>query len=66
MKTTLPFTIESGHGETIIFKEIIKEPDGDRVVLEGRCTPNAGPAMHVHYTPNKLECETGEVRGENI
>jgi mannose-6-phosphate isomerase-like protein (cupin superfamily) len=49
MKTTLPYTIESGHGETIIFKEIIKEADGDRVVLEGRCTPNAGPAMHVHY-----------------
>lgn len=49
MKSTLPQTIESGHGEKIIFKEIIKEPDGDKVIIEGHCTPNAGPAMHVHY-----------------
>lgn len=49
MKITLPHIIESGHGEKIIFKEIIREPDGDKVIIEGYCTPNAGPAMHVHY-----------------
>ena len=49
MKFTLPHTIESGQGEKIIFKEIIKEPDGDKVIIEGYCKPNAGPAMHVHY-----------------
>lgn len=49
MEYKLPLTIESGQGEKIIFKEIIKESDGDIVHLEGYCTPNAGPAMHVHY-----------------
>ena len=49
MEFTLPHTIESGQGEKIIFKEIIKEPDGDKVIIEGYCKPNAGPAMHVHY-----------------
>lgn len=49
MKITLPSQIESGQGEKIIFKEIIKEPDGEKVLIEGYCLPNAGPAMHVHY-----------------
>ena len=49
MKITLPFTIESGQGEKIVFREIIKEPDGDRLIIEGFCRPQAGPAMHVHY-----------------
>ncbi|MCC7437876.1 MAG: cupin domain-containing protein [Armatimonadetes bacterium] len=49
MSITLPHRIENGHGETLIFKEIIKEPDGDKVIVEGYCAPNAGPTMHVHY-----------------
>ena len=49
MEVTLPHTIDSGQGEKIIFREIIKEADGDKVVLEGHCSPNAGPVMHVHY-----------------
>lgn len=49
MKFTLPHTIESGLGEKMIFKEIIKEPDGDKVIIEGHCKPKAGPAMHVHF-----------------
>lgn len=48
MKFTLPHTIESGLDETMIFKEIIKESDGDKVIIEGLCKPKAGPAMHVH------------------
>ena len=49
MQYNLPHTIESGHGEKIIFKEIVREPDGDKVVLSGTCLPNAGPNMHVHF-----------------
>ncbi|HRP84522.1 MAG TPA: cupin domain-containing protein [Saprospiraceae bacterium] len=48
MKFTLPHTIESGLGETMVFKEIIKDPDSEKVIIEGRCKPTAGPAMHVH------------------
>jgi len=49
MEFPLPHTIDSGLGEKIIFKEIIKEPDGDKVILEGYCSPMAGPAMHIHF-----------------
>ncbi len=49
MEFTLPHIIENGLGEKIIFKEIINEPDGDKVVIEGYCKPKGGPAMHVHY-----------------
>lgn len=49
MEFTLPHTIDSGLGEKIIFKEIIKEPDGDRVIIEGHCDPKSGPTMHVHF-----------------
>lgn len=49
MDFTLPHTIESGRGEKMIFKEIIKEPDGDKVIIEGSCQPKAGPIMHVHF-----------------
>ena len=49
MNFTLPHTIENGQGETITFKEIIQEPDGAKILIEGRCTSNAGPAMHIHY-----------------
>jgi quercetin dioxygenase-like cupin family protein len=54
MKFTLPHTIESGLGEKMIFKEIIKEPDGDKVIIEGRCTPKAGPVMHVHFQQDEV------------
>lgn len=49
MKYLLPYTIESGQGEKIIFKEIVHEPDASKIIIEGHCIPNAGPAMHVHY-----------------
>src|ERR1043165_2918683 len=49
MNFTLPLTIENGLGEKIVFKEIVHEPDGDKVLVEGHCKPMGGPAMHVHY-----------------
>lgn len=49
MNVKLPLTINNGHGEIIIFKEIIPEPDGDKLLIEGRVEPNCGPVMHVHF-----------------
>ena len=49
MKITLPFNIESPFGEKIIFKEIINQPDGDKLITEGSCKPKGGPPMHVHF-----------------
>ncbi|MCB0598469.1 MAG: cupin domain-containing protein [Lewinellaceae bacterium] len=49
MKFELPHTIENVLGEKLIFKSIIQEPDGDKVLAEAFVQPGAGPAMHVHY-----------------
>lgn len=49
MKYELPLTIDNGHGEVITFKEIVRESDGDKLLLEGRVQPNCGPVMHVHF-----------------
>ncbi len=49
MNNKLPKTIDNGHGEVIIFKEIIREPDGDKIIIEGHVQPKCGPVMHVHY-----------------
>ena len=49
MEYSLPHTIDSGRGEKLVFKELVHEPDGDRLIVEGSCAPNAGPPMHVHF-----------------
>lgn len=56
MKFQLPHKIDNGQGQMMIFKEIIHEPDGDKVIVEGRCAANTGPTMHVHYKQD--ECLT--------
>jgi quercetin dioxygenase-like cupin family protein len=49
MKITYPHTIENCMGEKIIFKELQKEPDGDRLVGENYVAPGQGPMMHTHW-----------------
>jgi quercetin dioxygenase-like cupin family protein len=49
MKITYPHVIENCIGEKLIFKELIKEPDGDRVVGENFVAPGVGPVMHTHW-----------------
>lgn len=49
MNYTFPIVIENGSSERIKFKEIVNEPDGAKVLLEGICKPGGGPLMHVHY-----------------
>ena len=49
MHYQLPHTIQNCIGETIIFKELVKEPDGDRLLVENYVKPKSGPPMHVHH-----------------
>jgi len=44
-----PKTIENGLGEKIVFKELVREPDGDKLILHGWVHPKSGPPMHVHF-----------------
>jgi quercetin dioxygenase-like cupin family protein len=48
MNFTYPHTIENCIGEKIIFLEVKKEVDGDRVLVENYVTPGSGPVMHTH------------------
>jgi mannose-6-phosphate isomerase-like protein (cupin superfamily) len=49
MKYNLPLTIDNGVGERITFREIVVEPGGDKLIIDGFCKSGSGPAMHVHY-----------------
>lgn len=45
----LPHTIQNCLGEKIIFKQLVPEPGGDRLLLENYVTPGHGPVMHTHF-----------------
>jgi quercetin dioxygenase-like cupin family protein len=49
MNYQFPHTITNCIGETLIFKELIPEPDGDRLVVENYVAPGSGPVMHTHF-----------------
>ena len=49
MKYQLPHTIKNELGETLIFKALVKEPDGDRLIVENYVAPKSGPPMHTHF-----------------
>jgi quercetin dioxygenase-like cupin family protein len=49
MTYQFPHTIKNNHGETLVFKELLQEPDGDRLIVENYVTPNSGPPMHTHF-----------------
>ena len=48
MKITYPHTIENCIGEKIIFKSVVNEPDGNKVIVENFVQPGCGPVMHTH------------------
>lgn len=56
MEFTYPHTIENCLGETLIFREVVPELDGDRVLVENRVAPGFGPPMHIHWLQD--ECLT--------
>lgn len=49
MNYQLPHTIKNPIGETLIFKELVQEPDGDRLLVENYVTSKNGPPMHTHF-----------------
>ena len=48
MKIEYPYQIENRVGEKLIFKEVVNEPDGDKVIVENFVQPGCGPIMHTH------------------
>jgi quercetin dioxygenase-like cupin family protein len=46
---TYPYTVDNGAGEELVFLGVVHEPDGDRLQVEIRAQPGAGPPMHVHH-----------------
>lgn len=49
MDYRFPHTITNPTGETLIFKGLVPEPDGDRLLVENYVTPKSGPPMHTHF-----------------
>lgn len=49
MDYKLPHTIKNPIGETLIFKELVREPDGDKLIVENYVVPKSGPPMHTHW-----------------
>jgi len=49
MNITYPHIIENCIGEKLIFQELQKEPDGDRLLVENYVAPGSGPVMHTHW-----------------
>lgn len=46
---SLPHTIETHHGEKLIFKGVEIEDGEEKMIVENFIQPGAGPAMHVHF-----------------
>lgn len=49
MSYKFPHTIENCLGERITFKELVKERDGDKLIVENWVVPGSGPVMHTHH-----------------
>jgi quercetin dioxygenase-like cupin family protein len=59
---TFPHTIQNCKGETLIFKELVTEPDGDKLLVENYVTANSGPPMHTHHLQDEsLTVVTGRI-----
>ena len=57
-----PKTIENGLGEKIVFRELVREPDGDKLILHGWVHPMRGAPMHVHYKQDEsITVKKGQV-----
>jgi quercetin dioxygenase-like cupin family protein len=49
MNYRFPHIIENCIGEKLIFKELVQEPDGDKLLCENFVVPKSGPPMHTHF-----------------
>ena len=62
MNYKYPHTITNPTGETLIFKEIISETDGDKLLVENYVTPKNGPPMHTHFLQDEaLTVVSGQI-----
>jgi quercetin dioxygenase-like cupin family protein len=46
---TYPYKIENGSGEELVFLGVVPDEAGERLKVEIRAQPGAGPPMHVHH-----------------
>jgi quercetin dioxygenase-like cupin family protein len=49
MSYDLPHTIQNPSGEKLTFLQLVKEPGGDKLLVENHVKPGGGPLMHTHY-----------------
>jgi len=62
MTQKFPITIENCIGERITFRELISEPDGDRLIVENWVKPGSGPVMHIHFLQEEaLTVKSGKI-----
>ena len=62
MKFAYPHIIENCIGEKLVFKELQKEPDGDRLLVDNYVQPGHGPLMHTHWLQDEsLTVVTGQI-----
>jgi quercetin dioxygenase-like cupin family protein len=47
--SSFPETIDNGGSETLTFVRLVPTETGERLDVEVRARPHAGPPMHVHY-----------------
>ena len=59
MNYQFPHTITNPIGETLIFKEVVQEPDGDKVLVENFVVPKSGPPMHTLFTGRSTDRSGG-------
>ncbi|MBI1227636.1 MAG: cupin domain-containing protein [Bacteroidetes bacterium] len=49
MEFQYPHVIENLSGEKLIFKQLVRDSQGDWLEVENEVQPNSGPPMHVHF-----------------
>jgi quercetin dioxygenase-like cupin family protein len=49
MNYQYPHTIENSIGEKLIFRQMVREADGDKLLVENFVVPGSGPVMHTHF-----------------
>ena len=62
MEYNFPHTIQNCMGEILIFRELVREPDGDKLIVENFVQPNSGPPMHTHFLQDEaLTVQKGRI-----
>ncbi len=62
MNYQFPHTIQNCNGEKLVFKALIPEAGGDKLLVENFVTPKSGPPMHTHFLQDEsLTVVTGKI-----